>query len=54
MIKKKIKLDIKEIDTKEAEKIIADFNKPNIDKRQSSNTQSSLKEKSKSKKISKK
>ncbi len=54
LIKKKIKLDIKEIDTKEAEKIIADFNKPNIDKRQSSNTQSSLKEKSKSKKISKK
>ena len=54
LIKKKIKLDIKEVDTKEAEKIIADFNKPNIDKRQSSNTQSSLKEKSKSKKISKK
>ncbi len=54
LIKKKIKLDIKEINTKEAEKIIADFNKPNIDKRQSSNTQSSLKEKSKSKKISKK
>ena len=54
LIKKKIKIDIKEIDTKEAEKIIADFNKPNIDKRQSSNTQSSLKEKSKSKKISKK
>ena len=54
LIKKKIKLDIKEIDTKEAEKIIADFNKPNIDKRQSSNTQSSLKETSKSKKISKK
>ena len=54
LIKKKIKIDIKEIDTKEAEKIIADFNKPNIDKRQSSNTQSSLKETSKSKKISKK
>ena len=31
LIKSKIKLNIKEIDTKEAEKIISEFNKPNID-----------------------
>ena len=32
LIKSKIKLNEKVIDTKEAEKIISDFNKPNIDK----------------------
>ncbi len=54
LIKSKIKLNKKEIETKEAEKIIADFNKPNIDKNQSSETKSSIKNKSKPKKISKK
>ena len=53
-IKSKIKLNIKEVDTKEAEKIISDFNKPNIDKSQTSKTRSSNKEKVKTKKISKK
>ena len=43
-----------EIDTKEAEKIISEFNKPNIDKSQTSKTRSSNKEKVKTKKISKK
>ena len=53
-IKSKIKLNIIEVDTKEAEKIISDFNKPNIDKSQTSKTRSSYKEKVKTKKISKK
>ena len=53
-IKSKIKLNIIEADTKEAEKIISDFNKPNIDKSQTSKTRSSNKEKVKTKKISKK
>ena len=53
-IKSKIKLNIIEVDTKEAEKIISDFNKPNIDKNQTSKTRSSNKEKVKTKKISKK
>ena len=53
-IKSKIKLNIIEVDTKEAEKIISDFNKPNIDKSQTSKTRSSNKEKIKTKKISKK
>ena len=35
LIKTKIKLNFVEIDTKEAEKIISDFNKPNIDKNES-------------------
>ena len=53
LIKSKINLNYKEINTKEAEKIIAEFNKPNeeIGKSQSI---SSAKNKSKSKKISKK
>ena len=53
LIKSKINLISKEIDTKEAEKIIAEFNKPNIniDK---SKTSSPAKSKLKSKKISKK
>ena len=43
----------KEINTKEAEKILADFNKPDVDTEKSKIT-SSIKNKSKSKKISKK
>ena len=54
LIKSKINLKSKEINTKEAEKIIAEFNKPNIDKTDKSKTKSSEKNKSKSKKISKK
>ena len=48
-----IQIHAKEIDTKEAEKIIAEFNKPNIDIDKSKTT-SPAKNKSKSKKISKK
>ena len=54
LIKSKIKLNSREIETKEAEKIISDFNKPNIDKSHSAKTKSSDKNKTKSKKISKK
>mgnify|MGYP001219707231 CR=1 FL=1 len=53
LIKSKINLTSKEIDTKEAEKIIAEFNKPNIDIDKSKTT-TPAKNKSKSKKISKK
>ena len=53
LIKSKINLVSKEINTKEAEKIIAEFNKPNVNS-DKSETKSSLKNKSKSKKISKK
>ena len=53
LIKSKIKMTSKEITTKEAEKIIAEFNKPNIDT-EKSKTPSPTKNKSKSKKISKK
>ncbi len=53
MIKSKIKLSSKEINTKEAEKIISDFNKPNMGHSSTSKTKSSDKEKSKLKKISK-
>ena len=53
LIKSKIILTTKEINTKEAEKIIADFNKQNIDQ-EKSRTSSSAKNKSQSKKISKK
>ena len=52
LIKSKINLISKEINTKEAEKIIAEFNKPNIDVEKAPTT-SSVKNKSKSKKISK-
>ena len=31
LIKSKIKLEIKSINTKEAEKILSEFNKPNVD-----------------------
>ena len=53
LIKSKIKLTSKEIGIKEAEKIISDFNKPNLEEKKSSKTKSSEKNKSKSKKISK-
>ncbi len=53
LIKSKINLTYKEINTKEAEKIIAEFNKPNVDTEKSKTT-SPLKNKSKLKKISKK
>ena len=53
LIKSKINLTIKEIDTKEAEKIIAEFNKPNIDSEKFKTT-SHTKNKSKLKKNSKK
>ena len=53
LIKSKIKLISKELNTKEAEKIIAEFNKPNINTEKSKTT-SAAKNKSKSKKISKK
>ena len=53
LIKSKINLSTKEINTKEAEKIIADFNKPNIDTEKSKTTPS-VKNKYKTKKISKK
>ena len=52
LIKSKINLTSKEIDTKEAEKIIAEFNKPNVNSDKSKD-KSSAKNKSKSKKISK-
>ena len=54
LIKSKIKLITKEIDTKEAEKIISEFNKPNLDSGRLAQTKSTNKNKSKSKKISKK
>ncbi len=54
LLKSKIKLNLKEIGTKEAEKIITDFNNLNIDKTQLPKTKSSQKDKQKSKKISKK
>ena len=53
LIKSKINLTSKEINTKEAEKIIAEFNKPNINI-EKSKTLSYAKNKSKAKKISKK
>ena len=53
LIKSKINLTSKEINTKEAEKIIAEFNKPNIGTEKSKTT-SPAKVKSKPKKISKK
>jgi trigger factor len=53
LIKSKINLMSKEISIKEAEKIIAEFNKPNIDTEKPKTT-TSTKNKSKSKKISKK
>jgi trigger factor len=54
LIKSKIKLVIKDIDTKEAEKIISEFNKPNLDDTKIPKTKSLDKNKPKTKKISKK
>ena len=54
LIKSKIKLSIQEVDTKEAEKIISDFNRSNTDRPESIKTKSAKKDKVKSKKISKK
>ena len=54
LIKSKINLSTKEINSKEAEKIISEFNKPNVDNSGKSNTTSTVKTKSKTKKISKK
>ena len=54
LIKSKIQLEIKDINSKEAEKIIADFNKPNLDQTDIKKTKSSNKNKPKQQKISKK
>ena len=51
LIKSKIKLDRKEVNIKEAEKIISEFNKPNVDADQYSKTKSSSKSKAKTKKL---
>tara|TARA_A100001015_G_scaffold269812_1_gene321798 strand:+ start:48 stop:1421 length:1374 start_codon:yes stop_codon:yes gene_type:complete len=54
LIKSKIKLEIKNINTKEAERIISEFNKSNVDQTNTKKTESPDKNKAKSKKISKK
>ncbi len=54
LIKSKIKLNIKEIKSKEAEKIISEFNKPNLNDTKTSKPKPSDKIKAKPKKISKK
>jgi trigger factor len=54
LIKLKIKLEVKDINTKEAEKIISEFNKPNIEKADTKKYKSLNKDKTKSKKIGKK
>ena len=54
LIKSKIQIVTKEIDTKEAEKIITDFNKSNLDNNKTQKNKLPVKDKSKSKKISKK
>ena len=54
LIKSKINLKSKEINSKEAEKIISEFNKPNLGTSDKSKTPSPAKTKSKTKKISKK
>ncbi len=54
LIKSKIKLEIKSINTKEAEKILSEFNKPDVDPSKTKKTESSNKNLRKSKKISKK
>tara|TARA_X000001036_G_scaffold62113_1_gene52350 strand:+ start:7 stop:1380 length:1374 start_codon:yes stop_codon:yes gene_type:complete len=53
-IKSKIKLQTKNLNTKDSEKIISEFNKPNLDQANTENTQSQDKNKAKPKKISKK
>ena len=54
LIKSKIKMTTKIINSKEAEKIITEFNKPNLDDIKTAKTKTSDNSKSKSKKISKK
>jgi trigger factor len=54
LIKSKIKITAREISSKEAEKIISEFNKPNLDNDKISKTKLPNKNKPKSKKISKK
>ena len=54
LIKSKIQIKVKEINTKEAEKIITEFNKSNLDNNQSQKTKSQDKDTYKTKKISKK
>ena len=54
LIKSKMNITSKEISNKEAEKIISDFNNPNLDKTSTHKTKSFSINKSKSKKISKK
>ena len=54
LIKSKIKLEVKNIDTKEAEKIISEFNKPNVNQTDIKKSKTLPKNKTKSKKISKK
>jgi trigger factor len=54
LIKSKIKLEIKNINTKEAERIISEFNKSSVDQTNTKKTESPDKNKVKSKKISKK
>tara|TARA_B100001093_G_C26791467_1_gene999163 strand:- start:537 stop:1829 length:1293 start_codon:yes stop_codon:yes gene_type:complete len=54
LIKSKIKLQKKTINTKEAEKIISEFNKPNLKKTNIKKTDTADKNKAKTKKISKK
>jgi len=54
LIKSKIKLEIKNINTKDAERIISEFNKSHADQTNTKKTESSDKNKVKSKKISKK
>ena len=53
-IKSKINIETKKINMKEAEKIISEFNKPNLEQTDLKKTKSSVKNKVKSKKISKK
>ena len=54
LIKSKINLSTREINSKEAEKIISEFNKPNVETSGKSKTPPPTKTKSKTKKISKK
>ncbi len=54
LIKSKITLKTMEIDTKEAEKLISNFNSSNVEKSETSKSKSHAKDNSKSKKISKK
>ncbi len=54
LIKSKIKLEVKDINTKEAEKIISEFNKPRNDQSKLKKTEPPEKNTTKSKKISKK